>query len=582
MLDVYKPVSPDTYAEIYPSNPSPKVKEVADLFIEWFNLLIDMRYIRAEHVAFAPHKHLRINTTQLAQFGLSKDVVDLWQMLPYKTNGHTEWNFGSDGGEFLFWGEFMDDLRGDRTDWWRNVCDPFYALEDISPYHAHLGDQPEDSKSRGWDHEDGPFMRPWYATLSNCGNHGSIMIYNAKTDHIWLIDQLGGTNDPAFDGAFYHHDATITNTHDLNKHPSRPAPVFLRDMISKFRTLTYIPGGLYSRESYGLPAGDDDDDYDPDDPMNASPSSTSSDNQDRYTNFISLYRKCGWPQAFNPLLFDRLRSTGGKAYSPWASSSRDDAPSAKKQAYKPLDDLYMLLVEASQRVQTRIHLVDAQWRLKWKVWLTSWPGGDRAAQDEWEARDMRGKVEMWSSELVPETERWGDEQGKLGAELEFWVQERAEVEGRTGRYATDAWGGVGSEEWDGYKTQRMEMAEEKIRTLDGLVRDNGPEERRLRKWKEGKDRARLVSEEAWEWCREERSQWEKGGPDAVSILGSGFMVEDLRSVLEADLELEDLEREITDQFSRKEERSWAGKRKWKNEGGRVVMADPPEVSRDEL
>lgn len=181
MLDVYKPVSPDTYAEIYPSNPSPKVKEVADLFIEWFNLLIDMRYIRAEHVAFAPHKQLRINTTQLAQFGLSKDVVDLWQMLPYKTDGHTEWNFGSDGGEFLFWGEFMDDLRGDRIDWWRIVCDPFYALEDISPYHAHLANQPEDSKSRGWDHENGPFMRPWYATLSNCGNHGSIMVYNAKT-----------------------------------------------------------------------------------------------------------------------------------------------------------------------------------------------------------------------------------------------------------------------------------------------------------------------------------------------------------------------------------------------------------------
>lgn len=176
---VYEPVDPSTYSKIYPDNPNPKITEIADLLIEWYQLLIDMRYIKASNVAFAPHKHLRVNTSEAARFGLSKDVVDLWQMMPYHTkHSQPDWNFGSDAGEFLFWGEFMDDMRGSEVDWWRNAADPFYWVDDLSPDWKQ---RPEDEHERGWEHERGPYMRPWYAALTNVGNHGSVMVLDTKT-----------------------------------------------------------------------------------------------------------------------------------------------------------------------------------------------------------------------------------------------------------------------------------------------------------------------------------------------------------------------------------------------------------------
>lgn len=170
MLGVYQAVDPSTYSDVYPENPDPRIKEIADLMTEWYRLFIDMRYINAEDVVFAPHEHIRIDTTKAAEIGLTKDVVDLYQMLPYLAGRHgTNWNFGSDGGEFLMWGEFLGDMRGPGADWWCVAVDPFYGI-DI-----------KDAADKGWDDEDGPYMRPWYVTLTDCGNHGSIMILDTKT-----------------------------------------------------------------------------------------------------------------------------------------------------------------------------------------------------------------------------------------------------------------------------------------------------------------------------------------------------------------------------------------------------------------
>jgi len=60
---------------------------------------------------------------------------------------------------------------------------------------------------------------------------------------MWLIDQLGESNDPAFSGKRQIRQAL--NENDLLQYPSRPATAFLNDMINRFRGLEWIPGGLY-------------------------------------------------------------------------------------------------------------------------------------------------------------------------------------------------------------------------------------------------------------------------------------------------------------------------------------------------
>lgn len=178
LIGVYKPVDPSTYSDVYPEAPDPRIREIAELMTEWYQLFIDMRYIRAENVMFPPHKHLKIDITKPAGFGFTKDVVDLYQMLPYHIT-EPEWNFGSDHGEFLMYGEFLADLRGPDVDWWQLVVDPTYALEDLSPWHDPAR-QATDGATRGWDDEGGPYIRPWYAPLTNVGNHGSVMTLDTK------------------------------------------------------------------------------------------------------------------------------------------------------------------------------------------------------------------------------------------------------------------------------------------------------------------------------------------------------------------------------------------------------------------
>jgi hypothetical protein len=178
MLAVYSTVDPSTYSDGYPEAPDPRIREIADLMTEWYQLFIDMRYIKAENVVFPPHKHLKIDVSKPAAYGFTKDVVDLWHMLPYHI-GSTEWNFGSDGGEFLMWGEFLSDLRGSDADWWQTAVDPFFGIDDISS-QFEPGVRAEDRDTGNWDDESGPYMRPWYVALTGVGNHGSVMVLDTK------------------------------------------------------------------------------------------------------------------------------------------------------------------------------------------------------------------------------------------------------------------------------------------------------------------------------------------------------------------------------------------------------------------
>lgn len=65
---------------------------------------------------------------------------------------------------------------------------------------------------------------------------------------MWLISQLDNTNDPYFESHEYKETKTI-NRNDLGQHPSRLGSEFLRDIISHFETLRWLPGGLYGPEN---------------------------------------------------------------------------------------------------------------------------------------------------------------------------------------------------------------------------------------------------------------------------------------------------------------------------------------------
>ncbi|KAI5273594.1 hypothetical protein E4T47_03195 [Aureobasidium subglaciale] len=362
------------YDPITPSNPHPKIAAIASLMNELYTLLTDMRYLAPDSVFYAPHTNSPIPLKTASLFGLEKQVVDLLQLLPYYDHSHQNWNYGSDGGEFLFWGEFEDDLRGEGKEeaWWRKCVDPLFSLEvdwkgqeaigwhlrciDVGEEGGEMDaveevekvkgwlfiDEPEedDSADGNWDDEmeetddllsthsneemddtddliftdsdqdlddaelvelaqesaeaaleqemadslaaesaaleaqaeakrraaeqaidDDPrnegqllYIRPWHVTLNKQGNHGTVLFLNT-------------------------HNFTLSETSDGNicdfEHNAIP---YLRDVIEKFRSLTWIPGGLYS-EAHG----------------------------ERYTAYKQCYLDSGWPESFDAEKFDTMR-----------------------------------------------------------------------------------------------------------------------------------------------------------------------------------------------------------------------------------------------------------------------------------
>lgn len=191
ILGVYLPVDPSIYDQVNPQNVKPQIKEVADLMTDLYKLFIKMGYMEASDFAWPPHDNPRIDTEELALYGFTKDVVDLMQLLPYRTEAGVEkWNFGTDAGEFIRWGDFMPDPRRtmhepERTglrevyDYAQDLLDPFYAIDFAVPGIPE-DRRDVDADERSWDHEDGPYMRPTYLAMSGCGNHGSIMIFNTE------------------------------------------------------------------------------------------------------------------------------------------------------------------------------------------------------------------------------------------------------------------------------------------------------------------------------------------------------------------------------------------------------------------
>ncbi|KAJ9632202.1 hypothetical protein H2203_000605 [Taxawa tesnikishii (nom. ined.)] len=352
-LQVYNPpLSPSVYSPVYPENPHPVIAEIARLMTELYELFVKTRYINAEDLAYPPHTTKPVDINMAARLGLTKDVR------PRRIS---------------FGGEFGPDMRGDASEdterWFRSFVDPFYALD-----YARPGAQWRQAV-RGYDAKDGLFMRPWYIALNDCGNHGSVMILDTKDFKMWFIEQLGGTADPYFgqhhssqdsdsggtndtesdnasdDEDDHHseqenhesagegdydsksgrsdnreddHDSDVkdlpetVNENDLDQYPSRPAVELLRDMINRFKTLQYIPGGLYGK---GWP---------------------------EYEPYKQAYIENGWPDDFNGDAFSRRRDA-------YEEGERD-----RYRAEEPLRALQALKKWAAMRKEREQTLKEAQ------------------------------------------------------------------------------------------------------------------------------------------------------------------------------------------------------------------------------
>lgn len=285
-------------------------------------------------------------------------------MLPYWDGTGPIFNFGSDQGEFLYWGEFDTDIRGEEKEyhWWRKCADPCWysdvgregaraigwdlRCKDVDEEGGEI--EEEEEKEKGWlvidepedddledadwveettdDRQDGEatddedmtdasfsdsdeesiqaeellaleqdtllanaesekqkaaeakeieeeeakrkavmedprderlllYMRPWHVTLNSIGNHGTVLFLNT---HNFTISQT-----------------CFGNVCDF-RHNAIP---YLRNMINNFKTLKWMPGGLYS--------GDHD--------------------KERYTAYRDLYIEAGWPDAFDREQFEISR-----------------------------------------------------------------------------------------------------------------------------------------------------------------------------------------------------------------------------------------------------------------------------------
>ncbi|KIW05980.1 uncharacterized protein PV09_03164 [Verruconis gallopava] len=453
LFGVYHPVDVSTYSEIYPENPGPAIQEIAKLYSELIRQFISMRYLNAEDVHFPPHTNPRVNLSLPAKYGLTKDVVDLYQMIPYVT-AEPNWNYGSDHGEFIMGGEFLEDLRKGDADCEQQIIDPTYGID-----HLYWELSKGNHKQSSWDDENGPYIRPWYAVLSSCGNHGSIMVLDTKTHNMWLVWQLEGSSDPFFtngDHSTYGEPKT-SNVNDLQRYPSRSATEFLRDMIKRFKSLEWIPGGLYSPE-YGR----------------------------EYESLKAMYRQAGWPDAFDRAEFDRLRD----------QFENEEADFRRKtQPLNRLEDL-RARAERESAAKATIEKLQNELRISEERYARSGSTDDKNRMEE-----QRRTLDKWRQRSFPASpEQWAQSQTEIQKRIDELKQEQLLLNERKGRFA-----GLSDEDHEKILADRY--YEKQIEMMEELLADKDQDARVEREERNARLAARMVSQEVIEKWIERQIKW---------------------------------------------------------------------------
>ncbi|OKL62503.1 hypothetical protein UA08_02185 [Talaromyces atroroseus] len=194
-----------------------RLDEVANLMLEIYETLAKMRYIDPAGIKEGPHDTSSLQS-QYEEYGLDPTIKYLYSILPYIDAA------AAGNSDFLHGGEFANFLDPEQVEQGR---DPFYASPEGDDFEA----------------ENGPYMRPWVTALSQLGNHGSVILYDAKSHQIWIIDQESwASTDLALEG-MQTKEITSVNDNSFDHIPGRPARDVLRDINGWYRSLEALPGG---------------------------------------------------------------------------------------------------------------------------------------------------------------------------------------------------------------------------------------------------------------------------------------------------------------------------------------------------
>jgi nicotinic acid mononucleotide adenylyltransferase len=206
---------------------------------------------------------------------------------------------------------------------------------------------------------------------------------------MWLVDQLGGSNDPVFPRTNVPIKTT-TNENDLAQWPSRLATDFLEDIIQRFKSLEWIPGGLYNPDDYP-----------------------------EFNRFKEMYLAAGWPENFDGEKFDRLHRESVEAEQHY------------RKQIGPLDELESMRAhrESSQSLRESVRELETE---------------IRALQDETEqSSEIVEQIESQTQTLQslrdrlnPQSpESWIASQDRTRNMLEEFTKERQLLLDRQGRFA---------------------------------------------------------------------------------------------------------------------------------------------------
>ncbi|RFU26622.1 hypothetical protein B7463_g9712, partial [Scytalidium lignicola] len=231
-------------------------QRISALFLQLYTVLIDMRFIPASHLHQAPHNP-PINTEKCRALGMSPEVIDLLERLPYLVDSESYGTVMTPG--YVIAPEMLS----------------LSFLPDPDSRDAlQIARDPNDVCGQEITNENA-YIEPWSCYFDTQYRESSWVVFNTRentiTDVNWSKRSSLWPDPPAGSNRWYY-----------NNRPAKPAEQFLEDWIQKFIQLEWIP-----YESLG-----------------GWPGIFMQGNRE-YPQLRDLYRSHGWPNNFRPEEFLR-------------------------------------------------------------------------------------------------------------------------------------------------------------------------------------------------------------------------------------------------------------------------------------